>query len=142
MFAEFLSENLIWVIAFVVVSNLWVWSFVQGRVAGVEAVSALGLPALQRGGKSIILDVSDSASFNKSHIPDAINIPVAELTAENSELMKHKQKTVILVCGTGSTSLKAARKLKSLGFENLHTLSGGLMSWTKENLPVESTANA
>ena len=140
MFSEFLSQNLIWVAAFVIVANLWVWSFVSGNVKGVGTVSPLTMPALQRGGKSVIIDVRPADTFAKAHIPDAVNFPVNEINAENSQLLKHKNKTVILVCQTGGQSAKAARTLVSLGFEDLHILGGGLMSWSKENLPLESSA--
>lgn len=141
MFTEFLSQNLIWVAAFVIVANLWVWSFVQGSVKGVSKVSALALPALQRGGKSVILDVSPADSYAKAHIPDAVNVAVADISADNTALMKHKDKTVILVCQSGGQSAKAARSLVELGFSDLHILNGGLMSWSKENLPLESSSD-
>ena len=138
MFADFLSQNLIWVAAFVVVTNLWIWSFLQGSVKGVGSVSAMGMPALQRGGKSVTLDVSNADTFNSSHIPDAINIPLAELNSDNKLLMKQQKKTVILVCETGSKSSKAARLLQAMGFENLYIMKGGMISWNKDNLPTES----
>lgn len=141
MIAEFISQNLIWVAAFVVVFNLWIWSFLQGKVKGVGSVSALALPALQRGGKSVIIDVNDAKDFELAHIPDAINVPVADINAENKALLKHRDKTVILVCQTGTKSSKAARSLSALGFDNLHCLNGGLSSWTKENLPTQSGAS-
>ena len=140
MFSEFLSQNLIWVAAFVIVANLWIWSFLQGSVKGVGSVSALSLPALQRGGKSVIIDVNTPESFAKGHIPDAINVPVADINADNKALMKHRDSTVIIVCQSGNQSSKAARSLLSLGFEKLHILNGGLVSWNKENLPLESEA--
>lgn len=138
MFSEFLSQNLIWVGAFVIVANLWVWSFLQSKVKGVGTVSALGLPALQRGGNSVIIDVNDESQFNTAHLPDAINMPLGDLNADNKALMKLQDKRVILVCQTGSRSSGAARKLLSLGFKDIHILGGGLMSWTKENLPVSN----
>lgn len=138
MFSEFLSENILWVGAFVVVANLWLWSLLQSNVKGVGTVSALGLPALQRSGKSVIIDVGEEANFTASHLPDAVNFPVNSISADNAALMKHKDKTIILVCPTGSRSNNAARKLKALGFNDLHILRGGMMSWNKENLPTVS----
>ncbi len=124
-----------------VVTNLWIWSFLQGSVKGVGNVSAVALPSLQRGGKSVIIDVNDADNFSRGHIPDSVNFPMAELKEENHELLKHKDKTVILACQSGNKSSKAARTLQTLGFEKLHILSGGLMSWSKENLPLNSTAD-
>jgi len=111
----------------------------QGSVKGVGTVSALELPKLQRDGNYAILDVSDEKLFKASHIPDAVNFPLASVNAENSKLLKLKDKTTILVCQTGSTSTKAAKILKELGFTKLHILRGGLMAWNKENLPVSSS---
>ncbi len=139
MFAEFLSQNLLWVAAFVVVANLLVLSLFQANVRGAQMVSALQLPQLQRNGKAAIIDVNDSKLYSHSHIPDSINIPLASVNADNSELLALKDKTVILVCNTGTKSTKAARNLVSLGFEDIHILKGGMQNWTKENLPVSAS---
>ena len=136
MFAEFLSQNLLWVAAFVVIANLLVLSLLQANVRGAATVSALQLPQLQRGGKSVIIDVNDEALYAQSHIPDSINIPLSSISEDNKDLLAKKEKTVILVCSTGSKSTKAARQLVTMGFPNLHILKGGLQGWTKENLPV------
>jgi rhodanese-related sulfurtransferase len=136
MFQEFLSENIIWVIAFIVVANMLIFSFFQGKPKGVKDVGVLELPQLQRDGNSVIIDVCEPAEFNKGHIPNAVNYPVKSLEGSNKNLMKLKNKTVILACATGSRSSKAAKILKTLGFENLHVLKGGMMSWNKENLPI------
>lgn len=137
VFSEFISQNLLWVGAFVVVANLWVWSLLQTRISGAKLVSALALPALQRGGKSLIVDLSDEASFSKAHIPGAINVLLGDVNEENKTLKKHRNSTIILVCKNGGVSNKAVRTLRQLGFEDLHVLNGGMMSWTKENLPIE-----
>ncbi|MBT8115136.1 MAG: rhodanese-like domain-containing protein [Arenicella sp.] len=138
MFAEFLSQNLLWVAAFVVVANLLVLSLLQANVKGAQTISALELPKLQRGDKAVIIDVNDEAQYSQSHIPQAVNFPVASINADNKDLQAHKNKTAIVVCQTGSRSSKAARSLIALGFTDVHILRGGLVYWTKENLPVSS----
>lgn len=136
MFGEFITQNIFWVGAFVIVANLLILSLLSGNIKGVSTISALSLPQLQRGGKSIILDVCEKAEFEKAHIPDSINHPLGSISAENNPLMKLKNKTTIIICQSGARSNKAAKKLLGLGFTDLHVLSGGLASWTKENLPV------
>ena len=138
MFSDFFSQNLIWFAALIIIANLLVLSFIQGRVKGANMVSALELPQLQRDGRSVIIDVNENKDYAISHIPDAINYTLNEITADNTKLLKHKDKTAIVVCQTGSKSTKAAKSLINLGFENVHILRGGLISWTKENLPVTS----
>ncbi len=128
-----------WFAALIIIANLLILSFLQGRVKGASTVSALELPQLQRGGKSVILDVNESKYFANSHIPDAVNFPLDSINADNVSLLKHKDKTVIVTCQTGGKSAKAAKSLVALGFDNVHILRGGLVSWTKENLPVTAS---
>ena len=139
MFAEFFSQNLIWFGALAVVAVMLVMSYVQGQVRGAKMVSALEMPQLQRGGKSVIVDVNAEKDFAVSHIPNAENFPLESITQENSGLLKHKNSTAVVVCQTGGKSVKAAKSLLGLGFEDVHILRGGLMAWTKENLPVTSS---
>ncbi|MFT5610250.1 MAG: rhodanese-related sulfurtransferase [Polaribacter sp.] len=139
MFTDFLSENILWVGGFIVLANLLAFSFLQGRVKGVGSVSALELPRLQRSGNYTIVDINGSDTFAASHIPQAVNFPMASLKEDNADLVKLKGKTTIIVCQTGSKSTKAAKLLLALGFDDLHVLRGGLMGWTKENLPVTSS---
>jgi len=139
MFTEFISQNLLWVGAFVIVANLLLLSVLQSSVKGVGTISALQLPKLQRGGKSVIIDVNDENHFKLAHIPDSVNYPLNSINADNSKLTKLKNKTAILVCQTGTKSNKAAKRLVGLGFSDLHVLRGGLTGWTKENLPISTS---
>lgn len=139
MFTEFLNENILWVGGFIVIANLLAFSFFQDRVKGVGSIGALELPRLQRGGNYTILDVNGVDAFNVTHIPEAVNFPMESLNAENANLLKLKDKTTIIVCQSGGKSNKAAKALLGLGFSDLHVLRGGLMAWTKENLPVTAS---
>lgn len=139
MFLEFVNLNIWWFAAFALVLNLLLMSVMQGNVKGAPFVSALEMPQLQRGGKSIIIDVNETKHFDQSHIPNAINAPLAKINADNKALLKHKDKTTVIVCQTGSRSGPAAKQLISMGFSDLHILRGGLTAWTKENLPVTSS---
>lgn len=139
MFIEFVNQNIWWFVAFAIIFNLLLLSIMQGNVAGANTVSALEMPQLQRDKKSQVVDVNAASHFASQHIPQSLNFPLEELNAENKALLKHKDKTVILVCQTGSRSTKAAKKLLTLGFSNVNILRGGLVSWTKENLPVTSS---
>jgi Rhodanese-related sulfurtransferase len=101
-------------------------------------VSALEMPALQRKGKSLLLDVNKAEDFARGHIPEALNMPLESLNTGDIALSKHKENPVIVICQSGSRSAKAAKSLIKAGFSNVNILRGGLMSWTKENLPITS----
>jgi len=142
MFLEFVNENLWLFVALALVVNLLLWTMLQGVVQGANVVSALEMPALQRKGKSIIVDVNNPSEYASSHIPNSTNYSLEELVAaNNSELLKHKDNTIILVCQSGSRSTKAAKALVKQGFNDVNILRGGLLAWAKENLPLKSSAN-
>ncbi len=136
MFIEFINLNIWWFVALVTVLNLLLLSFIQGSVRGATAVTPLGLPALQRSGKSVILDLNKPEHYAKGHIAGSINMQLPEFSADNKKLLKHKDSTVVLVCQTGGESLKGAKSLVKLGFTKVHPLKGGLIAWQKESLPL------
>ena len=140
MFSEFFAQNHIWFAALAVILVLLVLSFIQGQVKGAKMVSALELPSLQRDGNATIIDVNPDKDFDIAHIPDALNFPIDTLNNDNKALLKLKDHTAIVTCQTGAKSNKAAKILIELGFTNVHILRGGLISWTKENLPITSKA--
>ncbi len=139
MFVEFVNQNIWWFVALALVFNLLLFSYLRSGVKGANKVSVLEMPALQRKGRSVIIDVNRPEHFNAGHIPKSENFQLEELKADNKALMKHKDKTAIIVCQTGSRSATAAKQLIDLGFTNINILSGGLISWSKENLPITSS---
>ncbi|MEO0368071.1 MAG: rhodanese-like domain-containing protein [Pseudomonadota bacterium] len=139
MFVEFLELNLWWFVAFMLLLNLLLFSFIQGKVKGASHVSVLEMPALQRNGKSVIYDVNSPEQFSKAHIAGALNLSMQDISGDNKKLVKNKDNTVIVVCQSGGESVKAAKGLVALGFNKVHMLKGGLISWQKENLPLVSS---
>ena len=142
MFLEFVNLNIWWFAGLALVLNLLLMTVLQANVKGAPFVSALEMPQLQRAGKSVIIDVNETKQFEQSHIPNAISAPLKDINEQNRALLKHKDKTAVIVCQTGSRSASAAKQLISLGFSDLHILRGGLTAWTKENLPVNSTTKS
>ena len=137
MFEQFFIENLLLFAALLVVIALFFALPGLATIGGSEAVSALHLPQLQRS-KHVIIDVSTSAEYDKGHLPGALSAPLDELLKDSSTLDKHKAKNLIITCANGSKSIRAGKHLKKMGFQNLHHLSGGLVAWQRESLPVES----
>ena len=99
-------------------------------------VSVLQATQLINQGKTLILDVRDAAEFGNGHVRDAKNIPLKDLTSRVGEIDKFKAKTVVVVCPNGVQSAKATAKLKSAGFNDVHSLDGGLTAWQTQGLPT------
>ncbi len=109
---------------------------IRNHFSTVRSVSALQLPQLLRE-DAVIVDVSEPNEFKKGHIPKSLNIPLKKLNDQIDTFKKKKVTNVIIACRTGNRSSAAARVLTKHGFENVFTLSGGLLSWEKENLPMD-----
>ena len=86
-----------------------------------------------------MLDVGEATEFKKGHIPKAINMPVSQLKNELGRLEKYRTKDtpIVLSSRANQHANRAAAILRKNNFSNLYTLSGGLISWEKENLPLE-----
>lgn len=84
---------------------------------------------------AVVLDIRDRKEYKAGHIAGAINIPYADLKTRISELDKHKSVPIILVCKTGQTVSAASKMLLEKEF-NAVRLSGGMMEWSSQNLPL------
>ena len=83
-------------------------------------------------------DLRDAASFRKSHIADALNIPLAKLGEQQSQLEAYRDKPLILVCRIGQHSGAAGKQLKAAGFSRVYKMSGGMVEWSHLQLPTVS----
>jgi rhodanese-related sulfurtransferase len=107
---------------------------------GAKNVTAAQAVQLINHKDALILDVRTQDEYQKSHILNAVNIPLGLLDSRVPEIQDHKSHPVILVCQSGNRSQQAARTLKKHAFDEIHNLSGGMYSWQQANLPVESGA--
>jgi rhodanese-related sulfurtransferase len=136
MSTEFIIENWYLFAALVVILGLLIADPIRKRASGVRSVSALEFPQLTRD-DALVVDVGEPHEYKKGHIPHAINVPLKALTKDHSKLTKHKNKTIVVTCRAGNRSESAARFLTKNGYENVYTLSGGMLAWEKENLPID-----
>ncbi len=75
-------------------------------------------------GNVTIIDVRTSSEFGVSHYPDAINIPLDELSRHLS-LLKEDNKPVILYCRSGNRSGIGMNFLHQQGLKEVYN-GGGL----------------
>jgi rhodanese-related sulfurtransferase len=82
-----------------------------------------------------VVDLRDSSDYKQGHIVNALNLPFAQLKDRQTELDKHKDKTLILVDKMGQHTGAAGKQLRDAGFTTLR-LQGGMAEWLAQNLPV------
>ena len=79
--------------------------------------------------------------FEKTHIPDSINIPLdnPEFVSEVEKLVD-KESPVVVYCASlqCDSSTTAARKLELAGFNRVFDFEGGAKAWEEAGMPLAS----
>src|SRR5688572_27050758 len=101
-------------------------------------VSALS-ERMASGGVTLV-DVREWAEFAGGRVPGARLIPLGAIAARASEI--DRTGDVYVICRTERRSAEAAARLRSLGFDNVMNVAGGVEAWKKENLPFERDEKA
>lgn len=131
---NFILDHLLTVAIAVISGGALLWPALMPR--GRQATPLQATQMINRGKSTAVIDVRSADEFAAGHLRDAKNMPLADLASRIGELDKNKVKTVILVCQSGARADKAARQLKSAGFEDIYTLEGGVNAWSAAGLPL------
>lgn len=132
---QFLQDN--WMLAALVVVSgaMLAWSFIGGKLSGVEQADTLKATRLYND-DALVLDVREDKEFAAGHIPKAKHIPLGQLAGRIKELDKFKGKPILVTCRSGQRSARACGMLKKAGFETIYNQAGGIIAWERANLPV------
>jgi rhodanese-related sulfurtransferase len=132
-FVEFIGNHLL-------LSAMWVISvgaiIVYHQRTGASSVAPQKAVMLINRQDAVVVDVREKKEFESGHIVDSINIPLAKLKQRLTELNKHKEKPVVVVCKLGQHSGDAAKTLQEAGHAEVFKLSGGITEWKAQSLPL------
>ena len=132
---QFLQDNWMLLALAMFSGAMLAWSFIGGRLSGVEQADTLKATRLYND-DALVLDVREDKEFAAGHIPKARHIPLGQLAGRIKELDKFKGKPVLITCRSGQRSASACRMLKKAGFETVYNQAGGIIAWERANLPV------
>ncbi len=84
-----------------------------------------------------IVDVREATEFSGplGHIQGAVLIPLGELAARASDIVR--EQPVVAVCRSGARSAQACVILQRMGFGDVANLAGGMLRWRGEGFGVE-----
>ncbi|MCG8487840.1 MAG: rhodanese-like domain-containing protein [Chromatiales bacterium] len=99
---------------------------------------------LEANSELLIVDVREPYEYDAMHIENSILAPrgilesACEWDYEETipELVKARQREVVVVCRSGYRSVLAAFSMKMLGFENVVSLKTGLRGWNDFEQPL------
>ncbi|MCB1672359.1 MAG: rhodanese-like domain-containing protein [Gammaproteobacteria bacterium] len=123
-----------------VLAGLWlllvIAIFLQHRSRASKSVGPQQAVMMINRQGAVVLDVRDKKEFDAGHIVDSINIPQSKLGQRLTELNKHKEKPVVVVCKMGQQSGEACKTLQQAGFNQVVRLAGGVTEWKSQSLPL------
>jgi rhodanese-related sulfurtransferase len=92
----------------------------------------------------LLVDVREPYEYETMHIKDSLLVPrgILESACEwdyeetEPELVRAREREVVVVCRSGQRSLLAANSLQVLGFRNVASLATGIRGWKDYDLPL------
>lgn len=133
---EFIGNNALLAGGFGAVVALLIYTEFMRLARGLKELSPAQAVAWINDPDAVVIDISATADFNKGHIVDARNIPASRLAKPDAEILKLKDKKLLLVCKSGQTAVSAAVSLLKMGAESVAVLKGGMSQWRSDQFPV------
>jgi rhodanese-related sulfurtransferase len=133
MIFQFMAEQ--WVLIAGLATTLTMLALHESRKAG-PALSIGEAVQLVNGEGGVFLDIREAQEFSRGHITAALNIPLASLPGRLGELEKFREKPIVVVCKMGQSAGSATKTLRQQSFPRAQKLSGGMMEWDAQKLPV------
>ncbi|MDA0174188.1 rhodanese-like domain-containing protein [Solirubrobacter taibaiensis] len=89
---------------------------------------------LVREGKVQLIDVREDYEWDAGRIPGARHLVLGEVAAQAETI--HRETPVVFYCRVGGRSAMAANAFERAGYE-AHNMTGGLLEWDAQGLPLE-----
>ena len=99
----------------------------------VEEVHERGQP----GDDFVLLDVRENDEVRTGYIDGSVAIPRGFLEFQVGGKIPQTDKELIVYCAGGARSLLAAQVLRSMGYDNVSSMSGGITRWKDAGFPLQ-----
>jgi len=133
---EFIQQN-IWLVLLAAFSGIMLMlPIIRGKLSGALSADTTQAVQLINHQDALILDVREANEFAAGHIANARHIPLGQLATGLKPLEKHKDKTIVVNCQSGTRSAMACGVLRKNGFTQVYNLKGGIKAWEQAGLPT------
>lgn len=86
--------------------------------------------------KGILLDVRTPEEYAEGHLAGSVNINYLAGDFDTQIGKLEREKIYFVYCRSGRRSAGAAEKMQDAGFKKVYNLTGGILAWQKDGLPV------
>ena len=106
------------------------------RVQTIEEIEPFEAAEEINGGNVVLIDTREPHEYEEAHLEGGKLVPPCLLGDEIAQAAPDKSARTILYCRSGNRSAVAAAQLQQLGYENVASMSGGILQWQEQGLPV------
>lgn len=85
---------------------------------------------------AFLLDVREPDEWEDYHVPNTTMIPLSQLSGRVDEVPKDQE--VVVICRSGNRSQEGRDILLEAGFEEVTSMSGGVLDWREAGFPIET----
>lgn len=125
------QENVNLVIFVVFFLTLMFKGKIMALIFRIKNISANDFKQKLNEGNINILDVRTPAEYLQQHIPQAVNVPLNELTNDKLAQLKSKYSgPVYVICASGNRSMWASITLKKKGLDPIN-VNGGMLIYNR-----------
>ncbi len=119
-----------WLVPVFIIAAILVAAFalLQPEKTGLASQVSVADAAKLRDSGAFVLDVREVDEWNQRHVPGATLIPLGELASRVNEVPRDQP--VVVMCRSGNRSQEGRDILKAAGFENVTSMSGGIIQWS------------
>ena len=133
----FVQQNWMFVAAFVVVVVLLVANEINSARGKKYRISVTDALREYNDDNAVFIDLRSKKEFKKLHIPNAVDIPAADLQKKLETLTQFGSKQIIVYSDTDPRANEACIKLRKMHPNApLNVLVGGIVGWQEANLPL------
>lgn len=136
-YLAFAARHPVLISIFIAILMLIIIGEFRRKAGSAKSLSSVALTQLINDDNCVVVDVRPSAEYKQGHIVGAKSLLFSEVQEKGDRLSKDKDVPLVVYCRNGTQSPTAANQLKALGYTQVHTLSGGLMTWEADNMPLE-----
>lgn len=89
---------------------------------------------------NLLLDVREIDEYKQARIAGAHHSPTSTISlsiASDQVLTDQIQGSIVVYCSAGVRSLLVADQMKQAGYENVTSMTGGLVRWYSEGNPID-----
>ena len=108
------------------------------RAQTIEEIEPFEAAEEINGGDVVLIDTREPHEYQESRLQGGKLVPPGLLADEIERAAPDKSARTILYCRSGNRSAIAAAQMQQMGYENVASMSGGILLWQEQGLPVVS----